>query len=275
MARKVINLGTSPNKGDGDPLRIAMTKINDNFDELYNELGPQRDIVGVEVRGADSTILVDGIDSTINLNGTVKDNIVPQVNLANNIGDELKRFSKIYGSIATANSTLLVDAENSSINLNGTDLIPTIIKNFDNQKNISFIIIGSSEPWLSIAAKKLIKNNNIFLLDGYNNAHTNLKFVEKHINKNKLNVILLAMGMPKQEKFAETISSKFINHQGCIISGGAIIDFTGGKIQRANNFLRMIGMEWFYRFLKEPKRMFFRYIIGIPRFIFRVLFNRI
>lgn len=127
MARKIINLGTSPNKGDGDPLRIAMTKINDNFDELYNELGPQRDIVGVEVRGEDSTILVNGIDSTVNLNGTVKDNIVPQNNLENNIGDELKRFSKIYGSIASPNSTLLVDAENSSINLNGTvkgDIIP-------------------------------------------------------------------------------------------------------------------------------------------------------
>ena len=121
----------------------------------------------------------------------------------------------------------------------------------------------------------MINNNNFFLLDGYNDAHTNLKFVEKHINQNKLNVILLAMGMPKQENFAETISSKFTNYQGCIISGGAIVDFTGGKIQRANNFLKMIGMEWFYRFLKEPKRMFRRYIIGIPLFISRVLFNRI
>ena len=35
MAQKIIDLGTSPNKGDGDPLRTAFTKINDNFDELY------------------------------------------------------------------------------------------------------------------------------------------------------------------------------------------------------------------------------------------------
>ena len=35
MARQTINIGTSPNKGNGDPLRTAFTKINNNFDELY------------------------------------------------------------------------------------------------------------------------------------------------------------------------------------------------------------------------------------------------
>lgn len=36
MARQVINIGSSPNKGDGDKLRVAMDKINDNFIEVYN-----------------------------------------------------------------------------------------------------------------------------------------------------------------------------------------------------------------------------------------------
>lgn len=35
MAKQTINIGTSPNKGDGDPLRTAFTKINENFTELY------------------------------------------------------------------------------------------------------------------------------------------------------------------------------------------------------------------------------------------------
>ena len=35
MARQIINIGTSPNKGDGEPLRTAFDKINDNFSELY------------------------------------------------------------------------------------------------------------------------------------------------------------------------------------------------------------------------------------------------
>jgi hypothetical protein len=37
MAKQSINIGSSQNKGDGDPLRTAFTKINNNFDELYTE----------------------------------------------------------------------------------------------------------------------------------------------------------------------------------------------------------------------------------------------
>jgi len=157
MARRIINLGTSPNKGDGDPLRIAMTKINDNFDELYNELGPQRDIVGVEVRGEDSTVLVNGIDSTFNLDGTVKSNIAPTDNLAYNIGNELARFARIYGSVSDRNSRILVDAENGSINLNGTvkgDVVPDQNEVYDlGQANARF-----KDLYLS--------GNSIFLGDG-------------------------------------------------------------------------------------------------------------
>ena len=39
MTQKIINIGTSPNKGDGDPLRTAFSKINDNFNELYARTG--------------------------------------------------------------------------------------------------------------------------------------------------------------------------------------------------------------------------------------------
>jgi len=39
MTKQVINIGSSVNKGDGDPLRTAFTKINENFTEIYNTLG--------------------------------------------------------------------------------------------------------------------------------------------------------------------------------------------------------------------------------------------
>lgn len=39
MAKQTVNLGTSANKGDGDPLRTAFDKVNDNFDELYTADG--------------------------------------------------------------------------------------------------------------------------------------------------------------------------------------------------------------------------------------------
>jgi hypothetical protein len=63
VAKQTVNLGTSANKGDGDPLRTAFDKVNDNFDELY-----ARDIntdFSASVFGDDSTLLVDAVNNVI------------------------------------------------------------------------------------------------------------------------------------------------------------------------------------------------------------------
>ena len=82
MAIQVINIGTSPNKGDGEPLRTAFDKINDNFSELSLKVTNLEtggvtvttgDIKG-SVFGDDSTLLVDGVNSKIpsaNLSGAL------------------------------------------------------------------------------------------------------------------------------------------------------------------------------------------------------------
>jgi len=76
MAKQSINTGSSQNKGDGDPLRTAFTKINNNFDELYTDVESlnsrvestgntlERDIIG-NVIAQDSTLLVDAVNANI------------------------------------------------------------------------------------------------------------------------------------------------------------------------------------------------------------------
>ena len=68
MAQQNINIGTSANKGDGDPIRTAFTKVNANFTELYAQhdgtKAQKTDITG-SVFGDDSTLLVDAVSSTI------------------------------------------------------------------------------------------------------------------------------------------------------------------------------------------------------------------
>ena len=77
MAKQTVNIGTSANKGDGDPLRSAFDKINDNFDELYPKVDLLESVSGItagntmtndligSVFGSDSTMLVDGLNSKI------------------------------------------------------------------------------------------------------------------------------------------------------------------------------------------------------------------
>ena len=70
MAKKIINIGKSQNKGDGDPLRTAFSKVNDNFDELY------------------SGTFTDTTDFTTS--------IIPRTDNAINLGSSTKRWSELY-----------------------------------------------------------------------------------------------------------------------------------------------------------------------------------
>jgi len=80
MAKQTINIGTSANKGDGDPIRTAFDKVNDNFDELYSDVaalsGAGNSTVDLQanVFADDSTLLVDAINGAIpaaNLSGAL------------------------------------------------------------------------------------------------------------------------------------------------------------------------------------------------------------
>ena len=87
MAKQTINIGSSVNKGDGDPLRTAFDKINDNFAEIYEDVSTLEKATGTDsggtlvvnaiqgsVIGEDSTVIVDASTSTVDagrLTGTL------------------------------------------------------------------------------------------------------------------------------------------------------------------------------------------------------------
>jgi len=89
------------------------------------------------------------------------------------------------------------------------------------------------------------------------------------INESKADILLVAFGAPYQEKW---INSNFSKLNPTILMGvGGLFDFYSGNIKRAPDWMREIGMEWLYRFSREPKRMWKRYFVGNPVFIYRVL----
>lgn len=158
---------------------------------------------------------------------------------------------------------------NPKYNLNGTDLIPSILKKFSNKK---LSVYGSRKEILEIFCQKHKKKFNIVsAIDGFCDS----KIYLKDIKENDPQIILLGMGMPKQEYLSFLIKNKFSKHELLIINGGAIIDFMSGQVSRAPAFLRMIGFEWFFRLYKEPRRLFKRYVIGNISFLIRIFLNLI
>lgn len=89
------------------------------------------------------------------------------------------------------------------------------------------------------------------------------------INNTKPDLLWIGMTAPKQEKWAYAHWNELnINcHAGTI---GAVFDFYAGTIQRAPMWWQEHSLEWMYRLLKEPKRMWRRYLIGNILFLWNI-----
>lgn len=156
------------------------------------------------------------------------------------------------------------------INLNGTDLIPKIIR-LCNGRKIAFF--GTEEPYLQqglIAAHRYAPQSHLLSAHGFleMDAYVLLAATQRS------DLIVLGMGMPKQEAVAAALRSK-LDFPCTIVCGGAIIDFLAGRTARAPLWMRRAGVEWAYRLALEPKRLFHRYVIGNPVFLLRAVWLKI
>lgn len=85
------------------------------------------------------------------------------------------------------------------------------------------------------------------------------------INSSAAHIVLVGRGCPRQEIWVSDHLNKI---QAPMIAVGAAFDFHAGTLKQAPVWMRKSGLEWFYRLLKEPKRLWKRYLITNSHFIF-------
>lgn len=140
--------------------------------------------------------------------------------------------------------------------------------------------LGSSQDTLDkIVAKAKIEYPNVQLgvfSPPYKPTFSEQENAEMVLRVNNFNPEVLFIGMtaPKQEKWAYTHYDN-LNINAHICSIGAVFDFYAGKINRAPKFMIDLGLEWLFRLLKEPKRLWKRYMIGNTKFVFLILTEKL
>ena len=90
------------------------------------------------------------------------------------------------------------------------------------------------------------------------------------VNAIQPDLLWIGMTAPKQEKWAYKHINA-LNVKGHIGTIGAVFDFYAGTMERAPIWWQRNGLEWFYRLIKEPRRMWRRYLIGNVKFVGAVL----
>ena len=86
------------------------------------------------------------------------------------------------------------------------------------------------------------------------------------INASGANIVWVGLGCPKQERWIAEHVEKLPN--AVLIGVGAAFDFQTGRVKRAPRWMRTAGLEWFHRLISEPGRLWRRYLVYAPRFVF-------
>ncbi|MDH3974333.1 MAG: WecB/TagA/CpsF family glycosyltransferase [Deltaproteobacteria bacterium] len=157
----------------------------------------------------------------------------------------------------------------------GADLLPKVCEKASNS-GLKVMIIGGMIGVAEEASSKLKKKfNNLNIVGtycppmGFEKNHEETMRIIGFCNSRKPDIIFFGVGAPKQEKWA---SSNINQLNDCIIlCVGAAIDFAAGNIQRAPKFIQNIGFEWFWRLIKDPRRLWKRYLIQDSWFILMTL----
>lgn len=152
--------------------------------------------------------------------------------------------------------------QNLNDRVSGPDLTSKLI-DYSEKQNFKIIFYGSKKSTLhkmKINLKKSNPNLNSvkFVASKFKkiNKEEQRKIAEE-IEDFKPNLVFVGLGCPRQEYWVHE-NSKYINCP--VISVGAAFDYIAGNIKRAPKLMQDLGLEWLYRFLQEPFRLFYRYV---------------
>jgi exopolysaccharide biosynthesis WecB/TagA/CpsF family protein len=159
-------------------------------------------------------------------------------------------------------------------NLNGTDFVPASLTFI--AKPLRIGLLGATSEVLQAAAVNFRKHTPwhefIEISDGYFDRADPV-LILKRIEMARIDLLLVAMGTPLQEKWVDRHLSA--DHARVVISVGALLDFVSGRVARAPRWVRRLRAEWLFRLWLEPSRLWRRYILGIPVFLGHVVSHRL
>lgn len=156
-------------------------------------------------------------------------------------------------------------------NVNGTDMLPYLCE-MARRNARSLYLLGGREGVAKEMKQRLEGEFNVTIAGhhhGYFDHSDESDQIIEEINQSRADILLVAFGAPLQEKWIAANTTKL--KPKIVMGVGGLFDFYSGNIKRAPRWLRELGLEWIYRIIQEPGRMWQRYVVGNPLFLWRVL----
>jgi len=153
----------------------------------------------------------------------------------------------------------------------GVDLVSSLVSKAS-EKRLKIYFMGGKTEVTPIAVSKLQSTFPDFILAGISTPPAGFENNEKEntvllntINQSSPDILFVALGAPKQEIWAYRHREKL--NAGVIVAVGGAFDFLAGAIRRAPKFVQTLGLEWLWRLIHEPTRLWKRYLVRDRAFL--------
>lgn len=150
----------------------------------------------------------------------------------------------------------------------GVDLMESLVK-LAYEKGYKIFFFGAKEEVVQDVVNKYSRIYSPSIIAGYRNGYYSKEEEEAiagQIADSGANMLFVAISSPKKENFLYNYRN-ILSKVNFTMGVGGSFDVVAGKVKRAPLWMQKTGLEWFYRFAQEPKRMWRRYLVGNSEFI--------
>ena len=220
---------------------------------------------------------LERVEGTISLNKQIHHAVVNAGKVVLMQTDKELEKSVIDADLINADGQAIVWAANLLGNklperVSGIDLMEELVKR-SFKKGYKCFFFGATEEVVTKLVNIYKMQYSEDIIAGYRNGYFVKKDEEEialQIAESGADILFVAITSPKKEVFLNTYKNQLLN-VNFIMGVGGSFDVIAGKVKRAPLWMQNIGLEWFYRVLQEPKRMWKRYLVGNTKFICLVL----
>lgn len=165
--------------------------------------------------------------------------------------------------------------------ISGSDLFPAFYKYYSKDKSVKIFLLGGPQGAAKTAQEKInAKVGRDMVVDsycppfGFEKDAAECRKIINQINNSGATVLAVGVGAPKQEKWIYQHKSSLKNIK-TFFAVGATIEFEADYTSRAPKWISVAGLEWFYRLVQEPKRLWKRYLIEDTAFFALIVLQKL
>ena len=149
----------------------------------------------------------------------------------------------------------------------GIDLMQDLVK-LSSEKGYKVYLLGAKQEVVEKTAENLKNTYNNLNIVGIHNGYfkrEDWKDISEEVKKTKPDIVFVGITSPTKEYLIEFLQND--GHDSVFMGVGGSFDVISGKIPRAPKWMQKCNLEWLFRVMKEPRRLFKRYFIGNRKFI--------